>query len=71
MPPLMIVGHPDYVAAYLASPSGRTTARAMAEAIFADDERLAEFEMGQAEFHPVVEHELDRMIAQRNREDDA
>ncbi len=56
--------------AYLASPEGRETARAMAEAIFRDDAACSTYELGFGpDPHPAVEVELQRLIAARNREE--
>ncbi len=63
-----IIGDPDAVAAFLASPAGAGVARELAAAVFADDDRLAAYELGEDVGLPAaVEAELDRLIEQRNR----
>jgi len=67
-----ILGDRATVDRFLSSPKGARFARAAAAAIFADDDQLAAFELGENLSLPAaVEYQLDKLIAQRNREEDA
>lgn len=56
------------VAAFLNSPKGLATACAIAQQIYADDDALADFELGLGgEIFPAVERELQRLIDARDR----
>jgi hypothetical protein len=66
-----IIGERRAVDAYLSGPHGADAARALARRVFEDDDRLAAFELGEAELPAAVEAELDRLITQRNRRERA
>jgi hypothetical protein len=66
-----IVGDRSTAAAFIASREGQQTAREVAASVFADGDVLAAYERGEEldlhpEIVPAVEHELDRLIAERN-----
>lgn len=66
-----VIGGRADVAAFVATPEGQRTAREIAASVFADADVLAGYERGELlDLHPEivepVEHELDRMIAERN-----
>ena len=63
------IGDRREVEAFLARPEGARYARAIAQAIFSDDERLTAYELCWESHAPAVEYELDKLIAKRNRED--
>jgi len=63
-----VVGDRAAVDAYLSSPEGRDTARALAKAVFRDEAACSEYELGLGpDPHPAVERHLQRLIAARNR----
>lgn len=71
-----IVGDRAAVARFVASREGTRTAREIAASVFADGETLAAYERGEElDLHPAmvgaVEHELDRLISERNARWDA
>lgn len=67
---MMLLGDRTAVDAFLATPEGARFARQIAAAIFEDEDRLADFELGENLGLPVaVEYALDRLITARNRSD--
>lgn len=66
---MLILGDRAAVERFLDSPHGAATAAAMAAEVFADEERLAAFELGDDELPAPVEAALNRLIERRNRED--
>lgn len=63
---MLVVGHPSRVEDFLSSPEGHAHAAAWARDIWADPERLAEFELGRERYPHGVEAQLDALIAVRN-----
>lgn len=65
---MMLLGDRTAVEAFLATPEGARFARQAAATIFADEDRLAQFELGHdLGLPPAVERALDRLIEVRNR----
>ena len=70
MTAVAVVGDRQAVEAYLNTPDGRRVAREVARSVFEDEDRVAAYEVGDdLGLALAVVRELDRLIAQRNRED--
>lgn len=67
--PLAITGSPTDIES--AAETQPEIARSLAAGVFADEDRLCAFEMGEARYPAAVERVLDSLIAERNRTEDA